>query len=191
MSKKETRRHEIITRLADYFLHNGLGDSGLRRLAEVTDTSDRMLLYYFTNKDELVAAVLMQISTDLARQLDSSFPSHPLKPGVALELLWQMTKSGALTNQLRLWLEMSGAANRDHPLYSPIVKQISSDWIAWLSELLECPESQGSAIAVLILSTIDGQVIMFPNDLGQGDSAIDLLKQLLDKHFTGTAEQAC
>ena len=58
----DDRRDALIDRLADHMLAIGIGASSLRTLAKAAGTSDRMLLYYFRDKDELVAATLERIA---------------------------------------------------------------------------------------------------------------------------------
>jgi AcrR family transcriptional regulator len=49
VSKNYTRRAEIIQRLTDYVLAEGLSAASLRPLAKAAGTSDRLLLYYFND----------------------------------------------------------------------------------------------------------------------------------------------
>lgn len=179
MSKKDVKRAEIVGKLAAHFLEAGLGDTGLRRLAKVAGTSDRMLLYYFENKDELVTAVLIEIGTALAATLDTTFGKGPLSPADALDALWGMVKSPTVANQLRLWLDLSSRASRGDPLFSAIVDQMTDGWIDWLAGLLDVPEKRRRSYAVLIMAAIDGQVVLFPSDLSRGDAAIAQLGDLL------------
>jgi len=58
-----TRREELTEAAADYLLDHGLIGLSLRPLAAALGTSDRMLLYHFADKDDLVATVL-RVSTD-------------------------------------------------------------------------------------------------------------------------------
>ena len=51
-------RETLLPLLAAYVLENGLADVSLRPLAKAAGTSDRMLLYHFGSKEELVAALL-------------------------------------------------------------------------------------------------------------------------------------
>ena len=52
-----TRREELTEAAADYVLDHGLIGLSLRPLAAALGTSDRMLLYHFADKDDLVATV--------------------------------------------------------------------------------------------------------------------------------------
>ena len=56
MATKTQRRVEWTEAATDYVLEHGLIGLSLRPLAAELGTSDRMLLYHFGSKDELVAA---------------------------------------------------------------------------------------------------------------------------------------
>ena len=58
VSKNDTRRAEIILRLTDYVLAEGLSATSLRPLAKAAGMRDRMLLYYFADKLVIITAVL-------------------------------------------------------------------------------------------------------------------------------------
>ena len=63
-----TRREELAEAATDYALEHGLIGLSLRPLAEALGTSDRMLLYHFRDKDDLVATILR---TSTARSVAS------------------------------------------------------------------------------------------------------------------------
>jgi AcrR family transcriptional regulator len=175
MSRKANKRVDIINLLAGHFLETGLGDTGLRRLAEVAGTSDRMLLYYFENKDELVAAVLAHIVSGLTGALGELFGTTPKAPDVVLETLWTAAKSEVFKPHLRLWLDLSAHANRGDPFLLSIARQISEGWIEWMAGLLAVPEAEKKATASLVLAAVDGQLVLFPGEIASGEAAIQQL----------------
>ncbi len=61
----DSRRAALLDMIADHLLAAGLGKSSLRLLAAACRTSDRMLLYYFADKDSLMVAALQAISLRL------------------------------------------------------------------------------------------------------------------------------
>ena len=54
------RRGELLDRMAAHLLAHGLEGANLRPLARAAGTSDRMLLYYFADKEELFAQMQAQ-----------------------------------------------------------------------------------------------------------------------------------
>ena len=55
MPRDTARRDEVAQAATDYVLEHGLVGLSLRPLAAELGTSDRMLLYHFASKDDLVA----------------------------------------------------------------------------------------------------------------------------------------
>ena len=65
MVRDTDRRDGLAEAATDYVLDHGLIGLSLRPLAAALGTSDRMLLYHFGSKDDLVATVL-RVSNDRA-----------------------------------------------------------------------------------------------------------------------------
>ena len=82
-----TRREELAEAATDYAIDHGLIGLSLRPLAVALGTSDRMLLYHFRDKDDLVATIL-RTSTSRRRRSDCSGTS-PMRPRCA-----RRTRSG-------------------------------------------------------------------------------------------------
>lgn len=177
--KRAHKRAEIVSKLADHVVRAGLGDIGLRRLARVAGTSDRMLLYYFRNKDELLMAILLEIGEGLAETVGERVGSEPLPPAEALTRLWDVLKGEGFADQLRLWLDLSSRASRGDPVFGTIVESVRDRWVEWTSRLLDVPEADKPALALLLMATIDGQVVLFPTDFARGDPAIARLAEAL------------
>src|SRR5580692_2489526 len=97
MNIRNDRREAAIERMADHVLSEGLGAATLRPLAAAAGTSDRMLLYYFADKDELLTATLDRIAKRMIEQLDGAVPVEPRRPfPVLLEQVWAALASESL-----------------------------------------------------------------------------------------------
>jgi len=184
VAKRSDKRAEVVDLLAVHFLDTGLSDTGLRRLADVAGTSDRMLLYYFENKDELVAAVLARIAGGLTSALTELFGSTPSAPDKVLETLWTAAKNDAFKPHLRLWLDLAAHANRGDPRLLLVAQQISAGWIEWMANLLAVPDADKKATAALILAAVDGQLLLFPGEIARGEPAILQLIRLMKQQVS-------
>ena len=78
MDVRSKRREEAIERMADHLLAEGLGAATLRPLAAAAGTSDRMLLYYFNDKDELLSATLHRVAERMLGKRPNLAPSTGL-----------------------------------------------------------------------------------------------------------------
>ena len=71
-----TRREELAEAATDYAIEHGLIGLSLRPLGDALGTSDRMLLYHFRDKDDLVATILRTSTT-------RSVAQHPCPAALA------------------------------------------------------------------------------------------------------------
>jgi AcrR family transcriptional regulator len=182
MSVREDRREAAIERMADHVLSEGLGAATLRPLAAAVGTSDRMLLYYFVDKDELLTATLDRVAERMLAQLNSAIPAEPRKSfPVLLEQVRAVLASEGLQSFMPLWLELAAGAARGFQPHSKIAGEIAGSFFAWVATRLD-RESNGepSSLAPLLFTVIEGMYLLKAIDRGAlGDSAALELTRIL------------
>jgi AcrR family transcriptional regulator len=124
------RRAEWTSAATDYALEHGLIGLSLRPLAAELGTSDRMLLYHFGSKDELVAAVLRHASDRSSATIDAMPPSRDLRAAV-LDL-WDALGSSMLGACGRLYVEAAALGLLGSEPYATIVRESNARWTAAL-----------------------------------------------------------
>ena len=77
------RRQVLAEAATDYVLEHGLIGLSLRPLAAALGTSDRMLLYHFEDKNDLVATVLRVSNDRSVRGIRALAPSRRRAAGGA------------------------------------------------------------------------------------------------------------
>jgi AcrR family transcriptional regulator len=173
MSKTESKKQEIIEKLADHLLVHGMKASSLRQLAAAAGMSDRMLLHYFENKEELLTATLLRINNRLIIILENSIsvqmPFHILLPHLAI-----LINNPLIRPNLKLWLELVALASKHNDPYLPIARQISDTFFDWLKLMLYADENKREQLASLAFATIEGFVIM--DTLGYNMQITDALE---------------
>ena len=114
MVDRETRRKAAIVAMADHLLATGLKGASLRPMAVAAGTSDRMLLYYFADKEELLAATLAEIAGRMVPVLGASVGPAPQPPERLLAEIVAAVGGSALQPFMQLWLELAarGGARR-------------------------------------------------------------------------------
>lgn len=161
MKKADDRRAEILDRLADYVLAEGLGASSLRPLADAAEISDRMLLYYFKDKAEVIAATLALISERLAVLLSKQSAQKPLPLDKLRIKIFDMLGAEELWPYMRVWLEIGSLAARNDPFYRAIGEQIGRGFLEWGAIQLEsATPKQRDADAATLLVMIEGAVLL-------------------------------
>ncbi len=166
----DAKRSAILDRLADHVLAHGLAASSLRPLAAAAATSDRMLLYYFRDKADLMAAVLTRVADRSAVALAAAASPEPRpRAAVTAELFGLMTGAD-MWPYVRLWLEVAALAAKGDALCARIGEAIGRGYLAWGRDRLAAPEAERDTEAARLLVAVEGMV--FLHSLGLGDVAL-------------------
>jgi AcrR family transcriptional regulator len=162
MSVREDRRAAALDRIADHMLANGLAFSSLRALGEAVGTSDRMLLYYFTDKHDIVRAAMQTIAGRLGAVLVSSLPDDaPRDPASLLRHLAGIVRGSDVRPYMGLWLELTVRSARGEEPYRTIAGQIADAFVGWVATRLDfVEEDRRFAAAARLVATVDGIVIL-------------------------------
>ncbi len=168
----QDRRTAIIARLADHVLAHGLGGSSLRVLAKAADTSDRMLLYYFPDKDAVIAATLEEIAARMTATLAKATAREQLS-AVALKMrLSALVFGDALWPYMRLWLDIASRAGHGDAFYRDVGGKLARGFVVWIeSQLLATSRARAPGL----LAGLEGLVLL--KALGVDDLARDALRR--------------
>jgi AcrR family transcriptional regulator len=130
-----TRREELAEAATDYALEHGLIGLSLRPLAQALDTSDRMLLYHFEDKDDLVATILRTAVTRSARSLHELPAPRDLRAAV-LEL-WRAVTTGPQERCQRLYVEAAALGLFGKEPYATTVRETNAAWVSAVASHFE------------------------------------------------------
>lgn len=160
MASRDDRRRLLLDRLADHLLKHGLEGASLRPLAAAAGTSDRMLLYYFADKEELLAATLEHVAGRMAALLgDAAAAPRPFA-----DLLTQVAASirmPAFQPYMHLWFDLTGRSARGREPHRAVAGRIADGFLAWVAaRLLVDDEADRASQAALLLATVDGLALL-------------------------------
>jgi len=160
MKGRDARRQAIIERLADHILKAGLQGASLRPLAAACGTSDRMLLYYFADKNELISVTLGVIAGRLVGLLDRALPG--VQPySVLLPRVCALLDSPPMKPYMRMWLELVALASRNEEPFRQIAGQVADGFLEWTATRLKVErEMDRMPKAALLLATVDGLLLL-------------------------------
>lgn len=161
MTPREAKQAALVARVAAHLAEQGLAASGLRALAVAAGTSDRMLLYYFKNKDALLEAVFDHIAGQIETALGRAFPAvGSLPPEVLLERLWHESRAPHLRQPLILLLELAAAGARSGGPQARAALKMSEDFQSWIAaRLLLQPGQDRRQVAGRLQVTLDGMAL--------------------------------
>ena len=166
--KSDDRRAALIDRLADYVLAEGLSASSLRPLAKAAGLSDRMLLYYFKDKAEIMAAVLACVAVRLTTLLTARATKTPAPLDVLRRELVAILFAPDLWPYMRIWLEVAALSARGDPFYRAVGEQLGRGFLGWGAAQLDCPDEEARIRdAAQLLVSIEG--ILFLKSIGLDD----------------------
>ena len=161
MAKIEDRRDALLDKLADHVLSEGLAASTLRPLAKAAQTSDRMLLYYFKDKSDMIAAILEHVAARLVALLDNAIAPNSLALEPLIRALVPVICADRLWPYMRLWLEIAARAAHGDPLYRATGNRIAQGFLAWGAAQLDSPTAQArEADAARLLVMIEGMLLL-------------------------------
>lgn len=160
MTRSEVRRTAIVAAVADHILANGLAAASLRPMAKAAGLSDRMLLYYFTDKAAVMAAAIECLSARLTEKL-GQLACAPLPPDALRSRLAGALFTPDLWPYLCLYLEMAALAARGDITMQSVGERIGRGFIAWGAAQLDSPTPESRARdAARVMVAIEGMLML-------------------------------
>ena len=160
MAKDPRRREEWTEAATDYAQDHGLIDLSLRPLAAALGTSDRMLLYHFGTKDQLVAEILSASNDRAVEAIRSLPPSSGLRR--AVHDLWAAMQQPSVQPCTRLYVEAAALGLLGREPYVSVVRRANTRWVEALrSHLVRSGVDRrraGRAVGVMYASFLGFQL---------------------------------
>jgi AcrR family transcriptional regulator len=156
-----TRRSALTDELASFVLRKGLSDTSLRHLAAQHDTSDRMLLYYFRSKEDLLVAVLARISERLGQILAEYSSAGTVTPSGFLAGTLALLGDPRISPFMKIWSEVIARGARGEEPYRKVASTIVADWLRWIEGRLGLPaDGRQRGKAASMLAIVEGVTLL-------------------------------
>ncbi len=154
----QLKRDEIVQRIAQHLVLNGFEDSGVRSLAASAGISDRMLMYYFETKEQLISQALLLLADKMTASLDELVPqSRVTAPHIIKALTANRDRKDQQRGVLMLWFEIIGLAVRGGDPYRATANTILGKYEKWIASKLP-PDQKHRARE--ILAQVEGQIML-------------------------------
>ena len=153
----ESRRAALVFRIAALLLARGCAEIPLRELARERGTSDRMLLYYFEDKADLVTATLAAVSVKLAKTLQAALPSGRVAPARLLAQVSTLLASRPIKPYMSVWADLVAHGTRGEEPYRGLMTASAAGWLDRIEAHLDLPAgAERRRVAAVVLTIAEG-----------------------------------
>lgn len=157
-----SRREDLLDQVTDHVLAEGLIGLTLRPVAAAIGTSDRMLLYHFKSRDELVTAVVARTIQRAVTAVDQLPPERNVRDGV--HALWQALLKAPLHQCIDVYCQAAATGLIGAEPYLSVVRHSNDLWSEGLERYLVRCGADPSRVA-RIVTLVDSSLFGFHLDL--------------------------
>ena len=120
-----------------------------------------MLLYYFSDKSEMIAATLEHIAQRLGLVLSEQGGHTPLPIDQLIPKLFDLLCAENIWPYMRVWLEIAALAARGDPVCRTVGERIARAFLLWGAAQLDSPTPEVRVHdAAKLLVTIEGMILL-------------------------------
>ncbi len=159
MGHKHTKAEILDGALAAAF-EEGLSQLTFGRIAKRLGISDRIVVYYFPTKDDLIGEVLYAMGTQLQETLAPTFTSPAADHRELLRTAWPILARPEADPVFALFFEAGGLAATGREPYRSLVPVLVEGWIDWAAEFIRGPRAYRRAEAEVAIAVLDGLLLL-------------------------------
>ncbi len=159
MGHKHTKAEILEGALAAAF-DDGLSQLTFGRLAKRLGISDRIIVYYFPTKDDLITEVVVSMGLRLQETLAAAFSSPAADYTDLVRAAWPVLARPEADPIFALFFEANGLATAGRDPYRTLVPQLVELWIDWASHFVEGSSARRRTEAETAIATIDGLLLL-------------------------------
>jgi AcrR family transcriptional regulator len=135
MKSNGERKQELLERIVNVFLSQGISDVSLRPLAGAVGTSARLLIYHFGSKESLVAEALQRVRQRMQHEfLKLAAPKQSQSLESTFLLFWKWVQAPPNQGHVRLFLQVYGLALHDRAKYAEYLAGTTETWVRFLDQ---------------------------------------------------------
>jgi AcrR family transcriptional regulator len=160
-TKAQMSKETLLPKLAAHVLEHGLGGASLRPLAKAAETSDRMLIYHFGNKEGLVTNLLEYIADVYSKALDMAMgEGRATTRQECMTRVLAYGRSPAVQPFMVLWWEIVAGASRGLPGYKQAAEAMIAKQLDWLEGQMPEDDPDPAGGARYLLTLMEGSLML-------------------------------
>jgi AcrR family transcriptional regulator len=153
-------KDDILEAAVAAVFDDGLSQLSFGNVARRLGISDRVVVYYFPSKDDLIGEVLVAVGEQLQAALAPAFAKPAADHVEMLRVAWPVLARPEVDPVFALFFEASGLAATGREPYRTLVGELMQGWTLWVQSLLAGTPAQRRAEATAAMATIDGLLLM-------------------------------
>jgi AcrR family transcriptional regulator len=151
----------MLQAMVAHVLEHGVADASLRPLAKAAGTSDRMLIYHFGSKEQLIGAILIELAAMFGVMLDTLFAAKRATTRAAcLGEVARITRSPEMRPVMRVWMQVLAASAAGETAYLETGRSIVERLIVWVEAHLPSEDPDPAPTARTMLVLVEGAVVL-------------------------------
>lgn len=159
MGHKHTRE-EILSGAVATAFDLGLSQITYGRVAKRLGISDRVVVYYFPSKDDLISNVLVCLGSQLQQNLAAAFVAPQTDHLALLRAAWPLLARPDVDPVFALFFEATGLAAAGREPFHSLVPQLVEAWIVWAAEVLDGTPRKRRTEAETAIAVLDGLLLL-------------------------------
>jgi AcrR family transcriptional regulator len=159
MGHKHTKEDILDGALAAAF-DDGLSQLTFGRVAKRLGISDRIVVYYFPTKDDLIGEVLYAMGAQLQTTLAPAFSTPAADHLDLLRAAWPVLARPEADPVFALFFEAGGLAATGREPFSALVPQLVEAWIDWAAEFIRGTRTRRRSEAEAAIAVLDGLLLL-------------------------------
>ena len=154
-------RESLLEAAIQIALSEGVSAVSFGRLAKELGISDRMVVYYFPNRADLIQSVVVGIGIELQNMLEVAFGPDSLPAIELMRRAWPVLSTKKAQPMFNGFFEIIGLASAGQSPYAELAPALMNGWIEWLAQRVKAKTvRQRRDIAASVVAQIDGLLLI-------------------------------